>query len=238
MRLAVERCTVVVSDINEAGASETAARIQNAGHRAAVRNADISQQSEARALVDFAVSEFGGLDILVNDASAPYLPGDPMDHWFEAIHVDLLGTMYATQCAIPEMRKRGGGAILTVGSTWAVGHGYEHCPMPAYDVAKAAVMRLATTLGWLGAEGIRVNCLVPDWVATPDVRAYWEPLTPEQRAAAGAPAVLTSLDEIGDAVVRLVSDESLFGRVLVWWSGLQPGLIPDGDYGYEALVPW
>jgi len=68
------------------------------------------------------------------------------------------------------MRLQGGGAIVNFGSTSAVGHGKAHCPVPAYYVAKADAMRLATTLGAvLEKDRVRVNCIVPDWVATPEV---------------------------------------------------------------------
>jgi hypothetical protein len=51
----------------------------------------------------------------------------------------------------------------------------------------------------------------------------------------GAPSRLLSLEEVADAVVRLATDESLCGRVLVWWSEDPPWLIPWGDRGYEEL---
>jgi NAD(P)-dependent dehydrogenase (short-subunit alcohol dehydrogenase family) len=82
---------------------------------------------------------------------------------------------------------------------------------------------------------IRVNCLVPDWVATEEVQAYVDSLTAEQREADGVPKKLTSLAEVGEAVERLVTDETLFGRVLVWWSGEEPRFIPWADPGYAAL---
>ena len=97
-------------------------------------------------------------------------------------------------------------------------------------------MRLTTTLGWLAKqENIRVNCIVPDWVASEEVRTYWESLTPEQRKAQDVPDTLISLDEIADLVARLITDETLAGRVMIWYNGQQPKLIPVGDRGYERL---
>jgi NAD(P)-dependent dehydrogenase (short-subunit alcohol dehydrogenase family) len=124
--------------------------------------------------------------------------------------------------------------IVNIGSTSALPHG--NSKAPGYDVAKMGVIRLTTALGWLGErEGIRVNCLVPDWVASPEVKAYFETLTPEQRKRGGVPDVLTSLEEIADAVVELVSDDKLAGRVMIWWSGQPRRLIRVGDPGYERL---
>jgi hypothetical protein len=84
-------------------------------------------------------------------------------------------------------------------------------------------------------DHIRVNCIVPDWVAVPELKAYFDSLTPEQRRADGVPSRLTTLDEISAAVVKLAADESLSGRVLVWWSEDSPRLIAWGDPGYVTL---
>jgi NAD(P)-dependent dehydrogenase (short-subunit alcohol dehydrogenase family) len=98
------------------------------------------------------------------------------------------------------------------------------------------VIRLATSLHALADEaGIRVNCLVPDWIASPPVQAYYDSLTPQERREHGAPDVLTTPDEIADAVVRLVEDDDLAGRVMVWWSGQRPRFIVYGDPGYAGL---
>lgn len=68
------------------------------------------------------------------------------------------------------------------------------------------------------------------------MRAFWDPLSPEERKQRGAPSRLLELDQVADAVVRLATDESLHGRVLVWWSEDEPGLIPWCDPGYRELI--
>jgi NAD(P)-dependent dehydrogenase (short-subunit alcohol dehydrogenase family) len=119
-----------------------------------------------------------------------------LERWDETLRANLVGAMNGTLFAIEPMRRRGGGAIVYYGSTSAVGHGKKHCSSPAYDVAKAGVARLATTLGWMrDTYGIRVNCIVPDWVATDEIREYVDTLDPDQRRAAGVPETLTTLDE-------------------------------------------
>ncbi|HTM55458.1 MAG TPA: SDR family NAD(P)-dependent oxidoreductase [Pirellulales bacterium] len=235
-RLAREGAAVVVTDINELGGRETVRMIQAEGGRADFCHADMSIDADVRALVDFAVHTFGGVDILVNNASAPYRPAQPLDWWFEPVLVDLLGPMSAIRDVIPIMRARGEGAIVNIGSTSAIGHGRKHSGSPAYDVAKAAVMRLTTTLAWLHEKmNIRVNCFVPDWVAVPEVLEYWNSLTPEQRRRQDVPEVLTTLDEVCDAVVELLTNEQLAGRVMVWWNGQPRRLVAAGDVGYQSL---
>jgi NAD(P)-dependent dehydrogenase (short-subunit alcohol dehydrogenase family) len=238
LRLAREGAALIVSDVDEAGGRETVRRIAGAGGRAAFCRADVGIEADIQALIAFAETTFGGLDILVNNAG-PYIAGERLEHWAETLRGNLLSAVYGTLHAIEPMRRRGGGAIVYYGSTSAIGHGRKHSPSPAYDVAKAGVARLATTMGWLReAYRIRANCIVPDWVATEEVQAYVDSLAPEERSAAGVPRVLITLDEIAGGVLRLITDESLAGRVLVWWSGEPPRLIPPDDPGYARLGPF
>lgn len=185
-RFAQEGMAVVVSDVNDVGGHETVALIEADGGRAAFCRADMKNENEINALVAFAESAFGGLDILVNNASNPDAMGF-LTGWTEAVAVEILAPMRATLAAVEAMRRRGGGAIVNIGSTSALGHGRKHSRWPAYDVGKMAQIRLTTTLACLcERENIRVNCLVPAWIASPGPKEYWESLTPEQRRERGA----------------------------------------------------
>jgi NAD(P)-dependent dehydrogenase (short-subunit alcohol dehydrogenase family) len=239
-RLAAAGCQVIVSDINEAGGRETQSLILAEGGHADFFRCDVSAEAEVQALVAFAEQECGGLDILINNASGPgYRPGAPIEECYDTIRTDLLGTMYGLQFGVAAMKRRGGGAILNVSSTSALSHGSAHSNMPSYDIAKIGVLRLTTTHAKLReTDNIRVNCLVPDWVATPEVKNYYDALSPEERRNPRIPPVLTSLDEVAQAAVDLICDSSLAGRVLVLWSGREPGLIPADDPGYSRLDPY
>src|SRR5580704_1667934 len=104
-RFALEGCAVVVSDIAEPGGLESVRLIEAEGGRAAFFRADVSEESNVAALIRFAEQTYGGLDVLVNNASAPYHADAAPQHWFDALRVDLHGAMYATLNAIPAMRK-------------------------------------------------------------------------------------------------------------------------------------
>jgi NAD(P)-dependent dehydrogenase (short-subunit alcohol dehydrogenase family) len=235
-RVAREGAVVVVSDVDESGGRETVRLIESEGGRAQFCRADIGRRDEVSELIDFAVRDFGGVDILVNNASPAYHANEPLDWWFEPVEIDLLGAMAAMRFAIPVMRERGGGAIVNIGSTSALGHGRKHSKSPAYDVAKAGLARLTTTLAWLReSENIRVNCLVPDWIAVPELLDYWNSLTPDARRAQGVPEVLTTLDEVADAMLELVTNEALAGRIMIWWSGQPRQLIAADDIGYANV---
>jgi NAD(P)-dependent dehydrogenase (short-subunit alcohol dehydrogenase family) len=236
LRLATEGALVVVSDINIAGGKETLRLIQASGGRAAFFHADVRQEAHVRDLVTFATSEFGSLAVLVNNASAPFSHGYDMDHWCITAETDFIGPLVTTRYAIESMRAAGsGGAIVNVSSISALWHGRRTpAGAPVYDAAKAGLLRFTTGLAELAkTDKIRVNCLAPGWIATDGPRQYWESLTPEQRVEHGVPASLLSTDQIADAVVRLATDESLAGRVVLWWSDDEPKVVEWGDPGYR-----
>lgn len=235
-RFAIDGAAIVVSDINEAGGQDTVLGIERDGGRAAFFQADVRNESQVKQLVSFAETTFGGLNVLVNNASAPR--GDAsIESWVDPIETDLLGAIHATRWAVEAMRRGHGGAIVNIASISALWHGRKTPGgIPGYDVAKAGMIRMTTRLASLvETDGIRVNCLAPGWVATDEVRRYWESLTPEKRTALSVPSRLLTTDQIAEAVVRLAGDRSLAGRVLVWWSEDTPGLIEWGDRGYRDV---
>jgi NAD(P)-dependent dehydrogenase (short-subunit alcohol dehydrogenase family) len=236
-RFAKDGAAIVVSDIDEAGGHETVRGIEHNGGRAAFFRADVRKETQVKDLMSFAETTFGAVSVLVNNASAPR--GDlGIDSWMDSIETDLMGAIYATRWAIEAMRRGHGGAIVNIASISALWHGRKTpAGIPGYDVAKAGMIRMTTRLASLAeTDRIHVNCLAPGWIATEEVRHYWESLTPEERIARGVPARLLTTDQISDAVVRLAEDRFLAGRVLVWWSENAPRLIEWGDRGYRDLV--
>jgi NAD(P)-dependent dehydrogenase (short-subunit alcohol dehydrogenase family) len=236
-RFAAIGAAAIVSDVDEAGGRESVRLIEQRGGNAAFFAADVRKESQVRDLVSFAEERFGGLDVLVNNASSPRGQSDGLEDWLDPLETDLLGAIYATRWAIASMRRRGGGAIVNIASISALWHG-RATPggLPGYDVAKAGLIRMTTRLASLAeTDGIRVNCLAPGWIATEGPRQYWESLTPAERAERGVPSRLLTVDEVANAVVRLANDRSLAGRVLVWWSEDAPRLVRWGDRGYREF---
>src|SRR5437870_4654779 len=203
-RFAARGAAVVVCDINEVGGRETVWVIEQAGGRAAFFKADVRKESEMRDLASFAETTFGGLHVLINNASAPQ-GSDKLEDWADALETDLLGGIYATRWAIEVMRRSGGGAVVNIASISALWHGRKTPGgFPGYDVAKAGMIRMTTRLAPLAKTyGVRVNCLAPGWIATDGPRQYWESLTPSERAERGVPSRLLTTDEVAEAVMRL-----------------------------------
>lgn len=238
-RFAAGGAAVVVSDVDEAGGHDTVRLIEQRGGRAAFFRADVRDEAQVRDLVSSAEATFGGVDVLVNNASAPH-GGPAIETWTDALQTDLLGAMHATRWAIEAMRRRGGGAIVNIASISALWHGRKTPGgLAGYDVAKMGMIRMTTWLASVAqTDRIRVNCLAPGWIGTGPVREYWESLTPAERLEGGVPSKLLTPDQIADAIVRLAGDATLAGRVLVWCSEDAPHLIEWGDRGYRAARPF
>jgi NAD(P)-dependent dehydrogenase (short-subunit alcohol dehydrogenase family) len=206
LRLAAEGARVVVADVDVRGGEETVARI--GGGRASFVRADMLAAADVEGLV----ASTEGLRILVNNAGGwlgpPHFPEATPAQWGATLDLNLRSAMLATQLALERMRRAGGGAVVNVAST--AGLGAEPYGSPEYGAAKAGLIRFTTALREV--DGVRVTCVVPDWVRTPRAEAELAAMTAEERAAAPEPI---ALDVLADAVVALIRDDESAGRVVV-----------------------
>ena len=123
-RVAAEGARTVVADLNADGAKQVAEAIAAAGGEATAVQADLAEADSVRAMVEAAVTAYGGLDILHNNAAAtvlaatrdlPVSAADP-DVWDQTMRVNLRGALVAIQAAVPHMIARGGGSIINTAS--------------------------------------------------------------------------------------------------------------------------
>ncbi len=173
--LLAQDASVVINGRREDVLAEAAAELDPSGERIATVAGSIAEPSVARALVKTAVERFGGVDLLVNNAGifkpTPFLEHSPedVDRYLDVI---LRGTFFASQATIPELRRRGGGAIVNVGSMWA-DHAVAATPSTAYSAAKAGVHALTRNLAIeFAPDNIRVNAVAPAVVETPVYRTF------------------------------------------------------------------
>jgi NAD(P)-dependent dehydrogenase (short-subunit alcohol dehydrogenase family) len=238
VRLAQEGAAVVVVDVNEEGGRETVQQIESAGPsggsgqaRAAFVRADVTDEADVRAMIAFAEETFGGLDILHNNAGIitrePRYPDGDGAAWSRMLDINLRGVILGTQYGIQAMRRRGGGAVVNTASMAGIGYGFP--PNPVYAASKGGVVLFTASLAPLKDEAnIRVNCVCPGVVDTPMLRHASEAVSDEERrAAAGRLASLPLIapEEIADAVVSLIKDDSLAGRALMVRNGLPRELL-------------
>jgi NAD(P)-dependent dehydrogenase (short-subunit alcohol dehydrogenase family) len=227
LRLAREGAAVVVNDVDEPTGIQTSADIAETGGKASFARADVTQDAELEAAVVHAERTFGGLDILVNNAGGfpyPVFPEAPLEHWSRSFDLNLRSAMVAIHFAVPALQRNGGGAIVNIASS--AGLGLAPHPAPEYAVAKAGIMRLTACLAPLAESGIRVNCVCPHTVATPAVRQRIAELQADGEELPGPlQDVLLEPEEVADAVVEFIKDESAAGRVLVLVGGQEPNLL-------------
>ena len=153
------------------------------GERVALFAGDASKPETARNFVAAVVERFGGVDVLVNSTGIfrikPFEEESEED-FEEAMNSILRPTFYTSQAAVAEMRRRGGGAIVSVGSMWAV-DAVSTTQTSAYSAAQAGRHALTKNLAVeLAAENIRVNTVALAFVETP---AYERFMTPEEARA-------------------------------------------------------
>ena len=227
LALAAEGAAVVVVDIDEGAGPETVGEIESAGGRAAFVRADVSKEEDVQGMIAFAEKTFGGLDILVNNAGITTgrytFPKVEPERWMRVLEVNLRGVILGTQYGIEAMRRRGGGVIVNISSMAGIGHGPS--PMPVYAASKAGIVRFTAALAPLkDSLNIRVNCVCPDVVDTPMTRRTREE-APEQWAQF-ARLELLQPEEIAEAVLDFVRDDSLAGRVMYSLCGEPRRLMP------------
>lgn len=229
LRLAREGATVVVNDIDEPTGRDTVRRSEVAGGRAAFVRADVTVEADVQAMVAFAEETFGGLDILVNNAgifiSPPFPEADPAQ-WGRVLDVNLRGVMLGTYYGIQAMRKPGGGVIVNIASGAGIGYEARLTDDPEYAASKAGVVRFTATLAPLKDKlNIRANCICPGWVDTPMVQRARALMSPEEWAAV-APPVMLQPEDIATAVVRVIRNDRLAGRVMLCYEGKPWRLVP------------
>ncbi|WP_406286800.1 glucose 1-dehydrogenase [Embleya sp. NBC_00896] len=224
-RLFVERgASVVLTDLLEDEGAEVAAGI---GDRARFVRHDVSSAADWAVVAETAVREFGGVDVLVNNAgilwTKPILE-ETAEGLDKILKVNLFGTFHGIQTVAPLMRANGGGSIVNISSL----AGLQGIPgHAAYGSSKWAIRGLTKTAALeLGEYGIRVNSVHPGAVDTPMVGNRFT------RGAGNFPTVplrrVGEPEDVGDLVVFLASDESswITGAEFVIDGGSMAGIVP------------
>ena len=224
-KLAEEGGRVVCVDIAGDAVEETAAEI---GSAAVAVAADVSRRADCNAFVERSVSEFGSIDVLVNNAGVN-LPGVfhevPDETIDRTIGVNVLGQIYACQAAIPHMLEKGAGSIVNISSVnGVVAEPY----LAVYATSKGAVVMLSRGIALdYAKQGIRCNVVCPGWVDTPINYAHADML-------GGLQQVYDTIDsfqpigrpgeprEIANVIAFLASDEASFvtGSVILADGGM------------------
>ena len=168
-RFAAEGALVLASDIDDVRLERVVSGIVEKGGTATGQVADISDRTAAESLVAAAISTFGRLDILCNNAGVldnlTPLVDCTDEMWRKVMSVNVEGPFFACRAAIPAMIEQGGGVIVNTASAAGIAGGRGGA---AYTASKHALVGLTRNVAWFyGPKGIRCNAIAPGAIATP-----------------------------------------------------------------------
>jgi NAD(P)-dependent dehydrogenase (short-subunit alcohol dehydrogenase family) len=218
LAFAREGGSVVIGDVNEADGAETARRILGSGGFATAVRCDVRDPENVQALISRAVTDFGGVDVLYNNAGVVrYGTVEELSvaDWDFQLDTNLKGTFLTCKYAIPQMRERGGGAIVNTASVQAFA---SQKTVPAYAASKGGVVSLTTTIALDHADdNIRCNCIAPGTIRTPMVDQAADTFGPDDPEGAIAEwgrlhplGRVGTPEEVANLVLFLASDEAAF----------------------------
>jgi len=221
-RLAEEGARVLIADVDVEAANTNVERIRSAGGVAEFILADVSQTEQIQAMVEKAVSQWGKLNILVNNAWGGKEPDGSAvtlteTAWDFAMNVMVKSLFLATKYAVPHMEKAGKGSIVNISSV----HGLLMAPKKlAYEAAKMAVIGVTRQMACdFGPLGIRVNAVCPGHIVTERMQKRWDknPSLLEMFKAQYPVRRVGKPEDIANAIRFLCSDEASFitGHTLV-----------------------
>ena len=207
---------------NEKAAAAAVGEIEALGRRAVAVRADVAQERDVKAMTARVVGELGGIDILVNNAGwtqavQPHrnlegLTDEILDRLWA---VNVKGAFYCVRAAVPEMERRGGGAVVNVTSVAAfTGQGSSM----AYAASKAALGTLTKSLARALAPSIRVNAVAPGLIATGF--AGWTEVHWESAAKITPTGKLPTTEDVADAIFYLATAPAITGDTIVVDGGL------------------
>ena len=213
-----EGARVVIGDVRDTEGQQVEAEINEAGGECVFVHLDVTLESEWEKAVGTAVSRFGKLDVLVNNAGIgsynPLLGTIEVEHitvdeWDLLMDVNAKGVFLGTKAAIPEMRKAGGGSIVNIASISGMVGDVSNA---GYNASKGAVRIFTKSVAIEYAkEGIRVNAVHPGSIDTPMGERRLADPELQRLTVANYPMGRTGQpDEIAYGVVFLASDESSF----------------------------
>ncbi|MCD5418726.1 SDR family oxidoreductase [Rhodococcus pyridinivorans] len=216
LRCAEHGADVVLAARTRERLEKVAAEVESTGRRALVVPTDITDDESAAALAESAVSEFGGVDVLVNNAfsvpSMKLLARTDFQQIRDSVELTVLGALRLTQLFTPALAESAG-AVVNINSM-VLRHSQER--YGSYKLAKSALLAMSQSLATeLGPQGIRVNSVAPGYIWGPILQGYFEHqagkygTTVEQiyehTAATSDLKRLPTTEEIADAVIFLAS---------------------------------
>ncbi|MFC1884691.1 SDR family NAD(P)-dependent oxidoreductase [Thermodesulfobacteriota bacterium] len=216
LRFAAEGARLSIADVQKEALEETKKLIEAQGGQVVARTTDVSNENEVKALIDLALSSYGQIDILCNNAgiSGKLTALDEQDpeEWHRIWGVNVMGAVYATKHVAAHMQERRSGSIVNTASVAGIRSG---AGGNAYSASKAAIINFTQTAACdLGGHNIRVNAVCPGLIETGMTKVVFDYARKEgKEAKLGSRCELRRYgvpEEIASAILFLASDESSY----------------------------
>jgi 3-oxoacyl-[acyl-carrier protein] reductase len=213
LSLAREGARVFICSRGSDGLEQTLAEMSTAGHTVSGTTADVTTSDGCERVVQGAVAEFGGVDVLVNNVGGgqgPSAIGASDDDWQQSLDLTLFPSIRMSRLCVPIMKERGGGVILMIASIY----GRESGGRATYNAVKAAEISLAKSMAReLAPENIRVNSVAPGSILFPggswERRQQADPVAIQKMIDDDLPfGRFGKPDEVGDVVSFLASERA------------------------------
>jgi NAD(P)-dependent dehydrogenase (short-subunit alcohol dehydrogenase family) len=203
-RLAAAGASIVIADVDTAMGEDSVRLIEAKGRRAVFIKTDVNDPEQVKRMCELALTKFGHLDILHNNAGIavgpPGFPRASIEQWRRVIDLDLTAVILGCYVAVPLMDR--GGAIVNTASMAGL---YPHTNDPIYGAAKAGVVNLTYSLAnWWSERKIRVNCVCPGITDTPMVRKGLE-AAEKAGMQSWMPSKIIQPEAIAEAVHTLIA---------------------------------
>jgi NAD(P)-dependent dehydrogenase (short-subunit alcohol dehydrogenase family) len=216
---------VVIAEINDSRAQETAAEIKNLGAKAIIVHCDVTKPTDLDKAVETAKKELGGVDIIVNNAGVSaggYMEKISLEDWDWIININLKSIIYGCRSVIPLFKKQQSGYIINVASNAGMVCLPEMC---SYNMTKAGVIAISDTLRTeLSPFGIGVSVVCPSFFKTNLMDQFRSPDLRQRKLAEGFfNKSLMSAEAVARYVIKSISRNRLHiipqidGKYL-WWS--------------------
>jgi NAD(P)-dependent dehydrogenase (short-subunit alcohol dehydrogenase family) len=242
-----EGARVVIADLNDSKSEEVLSAAADAGFREQIRSirTNVAEEADIKAMVELAISSFGRLDVLFNNAGvggagAPILDTEVED-WDRTFAWLLRSVFLGIKHGGRAMRRNGGGSIINTASVAGVGGGGGPA---AYSAAKSGVINLTKNAAvQLAADRIRVNAIAPGGIHTPLLQAKDDAQMRAFMMGRQPWPDTGQSEDIANAALFLASDESRFctgstmlvdGGLLAWGPGIFPHAGPPANAGFNS----
>ena len=216
-RFCIEGAEVMVAEIETDGGEETVKQIINSGGKAIFHETDTSKEDSVQSMIEATVSEFGGIDIVINNAAAfvfGAIEDTGHEEWTKVLGVNVQGYANTIKSALPFLKKSHNAAIVNVASVSSFIAQPEFLP---YNTSKGAVSQMTRCLAMdLAKYKIRVNAVCPGAIYTRASERHMDFMGldyEEGRELFGQDALMKRMgrpDEIADGVLFLASEEASF----------------------------